>query len=100
MTRNLQHVFAALWLAVIMALGLYCLQSVQKEGSIQFDIMALLPEANDHNMRFANDFMSEAKVAHRIVILFGDSEAEKARKGLEQFRGSLTMMTVPIQEKN
>ena len=92
------HLLALVWLVVIMALGSYSAKKIFIDGSIQFDLLALLPQGKTENMLRSNEFMEDSNISGRILIAFGHEQADKAKQALLQFRTELQADTLPLRE--
>lgn len=92
------HCLALVWLVVIIALGSYSAKKIYIDGSIQFDLLALLPQGKTENMLRSNEFMEDSNISGRILIAFGHEQADKAKQALLQFRTELQGATLPLHE--
>lgn len=98
MNRRWWGILALAWLTIILALGCYSVRSLNQEGKIQFDLLALLPQGKSENLRLSNELMEDANLAGRIVIAFGHEDEGQSKEAIKQFRKWLQANDLPIEE--
>ena len=95
-TWSVTKFYSFVWLVIVLSLAAYNALMFFTPGKIQFDLLALLPESQNHKMVAAKQFMTDANLAGRIVILFGDENRTTAKQSLNKFRQKIQGQ--PIQE--
>lgn len=86
----MRRFFAAIWLAVLLALGAYLAWSVHTGLRFSTDILALLPrEAETPLLEQANDAVTET-FSRRVLLLIGDRDRAVARQAAIELTDSLT----------
>lgn len=98
MIKNWWKLFAFLWLAVVIFLGIFNFQNLLDEDKIQFDLLALLPQGKTEKMLLSKQFMEDGNVYGRIVIAFGHENEELSKRSLQKFRDQMTAIKLPILE--
>ncbi len=83
------------WLLALLSLGTIAF----KNNSIQFDLLALLPDSKTEKMSRVKSFMEDAGFSKQVVILLGHPHQDKAQQALQKLRHSIQETELPLREK-
>ncbi|HBN22592.1 MAG TPA: hypothetical protein DD412_05080 [Holosporales bacterium] len=85
MTEGFYHFLRFSWLTLLLVLTGISL----KDQSIQFDLLALLPDSKTEKMVHVRQFMDDTDIAKQVTILVGHKDKKIAQKALETLRQGL-----------
>ncbi len=87
------------WFFLILVLATYDIKSLFFEKTVQFDLMALLPESKTESMKATNQLMDETNLSGRVLILVGHQNSSIALSALNELRSEIARSSLPLSEQ-
>ncbi len=96
MTKKLYHFLRFSWLALLLILTGISL----KNNTIQFDLLALLPDSKTEKMLHVRHFTDDTDISKQVMILVGHQNKETAQKALKALRQGLKTSGLTLVEND
>lgn len=92
------RVIASFWGIIILVFCFISGWSLLTPGTIQFDILTLLPEHHSPATQAAHQFMKDTNLSRQVVILVGHKDPSQAQKALHCLKNNLKSLSLPLEE--
>ncbi|NCP62653.1 MAG: hypothetical protein GW748_05000 [Alphaproteobacteria bacterium] len=96
MTEKFYHFLRFSWLALLLILTGISL----KNKTIQFDLLALLPDSKTEKMLHVRHFTDDTDISKQVMILVGHQNKDKAQEALKTLRQGLKTSGPALVENN
>jgi predicted exporter len=96
MTKGVYHFLRFSWIVLLLVLAGVSL----KNNTIQFDLLALLPDSKTEKMVQVRHFMNDTDLSKQVMILVGHKDPKTAQQALEKLRHGIKISDIPLVEND
>lgn len=93
-----RNFLACSWGIAILFFCFFSGRALLTPGTIQFDILSLLPEHHSLSTRAAHQFMKDANLSRQVILMIGHEDPTRAERAFHDLQEKIVSLSLPLQE--